>query len=325
VSLIDLILSGQFDESTFDQLQSALGGIQTDLIILSMLFSGKSFMDVINFLSAGNPELYLVILAVEICGPILIDFFQGDWEEGLRALLFLPLSIIESIYHIFTNLDDFFADLMALIDPDDHIQTRRVTITEPHASLGANANWQQTNAPGGSGRHDSGSRSQQMLRSSPTYIQPELWFFGSSAFYKLYYSVSRTLYGGKEVFGYTLNPGKGVYAVEKKYRVKSPYAGDKILVKISAMNTLDVPIVYLSGAGGSNGNLHGGREFEVDGLPDREYTLTIASFSNKPIYGFISVEENNAAQPERADSGGSANYSGGGGSGRSDSKAKVRK
>jgi len=206
--------------------------------------------------------------------------------------------------------------------PRCHIRTLRVTITRAQTNLGEDANWQQTDAPGGGGGRDSGSRSQQWLKSAPISVQPELWFFGSSAFYKLYYNVSRTLCGGKEVFGYTLNPEKGVYAIEKKYRVKSPYAGDKILVKISAMDTLDVPIVYLSGPGGSNGNLHGEREFEVDGFPDREYTLTIASFSNKPIYGFISVEENNGAQPERADSGGSANYSGGGGS---DSKGRVRK
>jgi hypothetical protein len=315
VSLIDLILSGQFDESTFDRIQSELGGIQTDFIILSMLFSGKSFMDVINFLSAGSPELYLVILSVEVCGPVLIDFFQGEWTEGLKALLCLPLSIFESIYHIFTNLDDFLGNLLAALDPDDHIQTRRVTIAEPHASLGADANWQQTDMPpGGGSGHDSGSHSQKQLRSAPVNIQPELWFFGSSAFYKLYYNVSRTLYGGKEVFGYTLNPEKGVYVVEKKYRVKSPYVGDKIRVKISAMDTLDVPIVYLSGLGGANGNLHGEREFEVEGYHDSEYTLTITSFGKKPIYGFISLEENNDAQPERTDSGGSANYSGGSGS-----------
>jgi hypothetical protein len=313
VSLIHEILSGQFDESTFDKIQSSLGGLQSDFFILSMLFSGKSFADVINFLSAGNPEIYLVVLAVEVCGPVLVDFFQGDWEEGFRALLSLPLSIFESVIGIFSHLDDFFADLMAFLDPDDHIQKRTVTIVGDHASLGEDADWVQTNAPGGGGTSASGTPGRKQLRSAPTSIQPELWFFGSGAFYKLFYNVSRELYGGKDVFGYTLKPDKGVYAVEKKYRVKSPYAGDKIRVNISVVNTLDVPFVYLSGPGGANGNFNGEREFEVAGFHDSEYTLTVAYLGSEPIYGFISLEENNDAQPERADSGGSADYSGGGG------------
>jgi hypothetical protein len=135
----------------------------------------------------------------------------------------------------------------------------------------------------------------------PIRIQPQLWF-ASLCLYKLYYNVERTLYGGKEILGFTLDPEKGTSWVTKTYRVKSPYAGEPITVKITTLNTLDVPFVWMSGTGGSNGNPSGERMFEVPGFHDRDYTLTITNLTGRPIYGYISVEENNEAQPWRGGS-----------------------
>lgn len=83
-------------------------------------------------------------------------------------------------------------------------------------------------------------------------------------------------------------------------------------VKISTLDTLDVPIVCVAGPGGSNLNAGGEREFLVAGSPGRQYTLTIGTFDRKPIYGFVSIEENSDPQPYVGLSG-----SGGGGGGSS--------
>jgi len=303
VVILDMIFSGQFDESMLSQLNDSLGKIKTDLIILGMIFSGKSFADVINYLSAGNPEIFLVVMAIEVAGPILMDFLQGNWKEGFKAILFLPLTVLQSFISVFTDLEAFFSKLMACIDPDDHIQTRQVIIRQ-----GGDADWDQRDIPGaGSGAGTEAPPT--MLKSMPIRIQPQLWFASGMTFYKLYYNVERVLCGGKEIFGFTLDPDKGIYSVTKIYRVKSPFVGDPIVVKISTLNTLDVPFVWMSGTGGSNGNPSGERVFEVPGFHDRDYTLTIANLAGRSLYGYISVEENNEAVPWR---GGSPGGSSGG-------------
>lgn len=318
IALVDAIASGNFDESTIERLQDALGGLQTDIIILSMLFSGKSFTEILNFISGGCPELYLIILAIDVCGPILVDFLQGDWREAFRAILFLPATIFRSFINIFKDIESFFSNLMAALDPDDHIQTRRVSISAAPAPLGSDANWDQRNQPAGGGQM-ADQRPPTHLRSAARTIEPELWFFGSSAFYKLFYRVTRVVYGGKDVFGFTLDPQKGISSVQKFYTVKSPYYGDKIKVKISTLDTLDVPIVCVAGAGGSNVNISGEREFLVNVSPGGQYTVTIATFFNKPIYGFVSLEENSDPQPYTGPSGGGGSVpSGGGGGGGGD-------
>jgi hypothetical protein len=325
VVLIDAIISGNFDGSTIQRLQDILGGLQTDIIILTMLFSGKSFGEILNFISGGCPELYLVITAIEVCGPILIDFLQGDWREAFRSILFLPATVFRSFIRIFEDISDFITNLMAAIDPDDHIQTRKVSIRAAPAPLGSDADWDQKNIPvGGAGRAE--DRPPQHLRSAVTTIHPELWFFGSSAFYKLFYKVSRVLYGGKEVFGFTLDPERGIYTAQRFYQVKSPFNA-KIKVKISAMDTLDVPIVCVAGLGGTNINLGGEREFSVDGFPERQYTVTIVAPSERPIWGFVSLEENSDPQPytgPAGSEGGSAGGGSGGGRTRDGQREQVK-
>lgn len=322
VVLIDAIISGNFDESTIQRLQDIVGGLQTDIIILAMLFSGKSFGEILNFISGGCPELYLVITAIEVCGPILIDFLQGDWREAFRAILFLPSTVFRSFIGIFEDLYNFIMSLMAAIDPDDHIQTRKVSISAAPAPLGGDADWDQRNAPGGAGgRHE--GRPPQHMRSALSTIHPELWFFGSSAFYKLFYKVTRVLYGGKEVFGFTLDPERGIYTVQRFYQVKSPYR-DKIRVKISTMDTLDVPIVCVTGAGGSNLNAGGEREFLVDGFPDRQYTVTIGTLHGRPMWGFVSLEENSDPQPYTGPPGSGGGGSSGGGGIRDGQREQIK-
>jgi hypothetical protein len=301
VAIIDMIFSGRFDESMLSQLNDTLGKIKADLIILGMIFSGKSFAEVVNYLSAGNPELFLAMMAIEIGGPILMDFLEGNWKEGFKAILFLPLTVLQSLFSVFTDLDDFFSNLMAFLDPDELIQTRKVTISNTPGNLWAVADWDQRDIPLGGGSSAHAEDNPKQVRSLPTRIQPQLWF-AHLCLYKLHYNAERRLSGGKEIFGFTLDPEKGTYVVIKTYRVKSPYAGDPIKVKITALNTLDVPFVWMSGTGGSNGNLSGERMFEVPGFHDRDYTLMISNLTGRPIYGYISVEENNEAEPWRGSS-----------------------
>jgi len=299
--LVGLLLDGAWDESTFMKIQESLGGIKADLIILSMLLSGKSFTEVLNFLSAGNPELYLIIMAIDVCGPILMDFFEGDWEEGIKSLLLLPFSLIKSLVDIFTDICGFFTNLMKALDPDDHIMTRRVTIKAATENLAADANWDQRDLPGGGGG-DRYPGDRTHLKSMPLFVQPELWFAGADAFYKLYYNVTRTLTGGKDIYSFSLNPENGAYSTSRVYKVKAQAAGEPIKVKIALLEPGDVPFVWMSGLGGQNGNF-GQYEFEVPGFHDKEYTITICAVSSRPVLGFISVEENNDIIPYKNDTG----------------------
>ncbi len=320
--IVDSIFSGQFNESMISQLNNSLGSIKADLILLGMIFSGKSFEEVLGWLSAGNPELFLVMTAIEVCGPILIDFLQGDWQDGFRALLTLPLTVLQSLISVFTDLDDFFNNLIVMLDPDDHIQTRKIIIREATSNLATDADWDQRDIPpaGGYGHSDFPPTHMYSMQLN---IQPQLWFATGLTFYKLYYNVERVLYGGKEVFGFTLDPYRGINVLTKTYKVKSPYNGDPIKVKISTLNTMDMPFVYMSGLGGANGNFSGERTFEVPGFHDRDYTITIVNVTGKPIYGYISVEENNSPQPWKGASSG-ASQSGGSGSSHEDGNRLLK-
>jgi hypothetical protein len=302
--------------SMMNSVENALGGINIGWIALEIIFSGKSVTDVIAGLGGACPEIYIAVLAIKVVGPVLIataeELFSGDFMGALKALLSLPIVLVETVIDLFTDIVEFFENIidifkaiMATADPDDHIQAHSVTIKGSFDDILQDADWGDfICVPLNEARDFHRRKGYGPTPENSSFIehnrvcQPVLTHKSSNAEYKVYYNVKRTLVGGRETFGYTLKSDSSSFKQTRVYKAKSRGRNKKIKVSICALNTEQVPFVWLSkiATGGetasvSNGNLSGGREFYVDALPGAEYELLISWFGDGDIYGYVTLEE----------------------------------
>lgn len=298
-TVLQLFFEGKLSFSSFmNSVQTALGGINVSLVALELIFSGKSITEIISGLGGACPELTIALMAIKVAGPIVIDLFQGDFQDAFKGLLYLPLSIFEYIIDIFRNIVDFFMNLMAIIDPDDHIQSRSITIEASHDQIFQDAPWgdgllraSSSSIPSGCGPNSNNS---SFIRDG-IYVQPWLHFEGADAKYRVYYNVKRTLVGGRETFGYTskVYPDPTWYQT-RTYRAKSSFYSDKIKVSYCVMNADSDPLIQLVEKKGRAGGWNLGateRVFYVDVIPGAEYELKIFNIGKGDLYGYITIEE----------------------------------
>jgi hypothetical protein len=302
--------------SLMNSIQNALGGIDIGWIALEIIFSGKSFTDIITGLGGACPEITIAILAIKVVGPILIEsaeeLFSGDFMGALKTLLSLPVELLNSVIDLFTDIVEFFENIvdlfkaiMATVDPDDHIQAHSVTINGSFDDIKQDADWggficvSLDQADDFRRRKGFGPTTENSSFLEYNRVcQPGLNFQSSNARYMVYYNVKRVLAGGRETFGYTVKSDSDSLLQTRTYKAKSRGRNEKIKVSICALNTEQVPFVWMSkiAAGGetasvSNGNLGGQREFYVDSIPGAEYELLISWFGDGAIYGYVTVEE----------------------------------
>jgi len=293
----------------------AFDGIDVGWIVISLL-SGHSVWEILEALGAGSPELAIILIAIDVVGPALLDFaaelFAGNFLSALVEVLSIPYDILMWIVDLFTDIGEFFQGiyefllaLAAAIDPDDHIQAHTVTIESSFDNIFQDADWglgegnyvqvpvsQAENffAQNGYGPTEANS---SLIRNG-YYWQPALTFedMQTSAEYTVYYNVKRRAIGGRQTFGYTVRSREGEYIQLRTYSTKSE-APVTAKVSIIAMNRQEVPFVWLSGigTGGFGANLSGEREFYIDLLPGQEYELGVSQLRDGFTYGYVTVEE----------------------------------
>jgi len=299
-AVLTLFFEGELSfSSLMETMQMVAGGIDIGMIALELIFSGKSITDIIAGLGGACPEITIALMAIKVAGPIVIDLFQGDFQDAFRGLLYLPLSLFESIIDFFTDIIDFFENLLAIIDPDDHIQTRSITIKGSFDDIFQDASWGDYYSSASVGGIPSGSGptsgNSSLIRGN-RYVQPVLRFEGADAKYRVYYNVKRTLVGGRETFGYTVKASPDpTWSQTRTYFAKSRSYNKKIKVSYCVLNADGDPLIVLSKIGGgvSGTNLGTtGSVFYVDVVPGAEYELTIINlFGKGDLYGYVTLEE----------------------------------
>lgn len=291
---------GRIDfEALMASVQNSLGEVDVSWIILEWLFAEKHLTEIILGISGACPALAALLAGLEVVGPIAVDFLQGDFNEVFKGILMLPAKLVVYIVELFTDIIDFFWDLMAIIDPDDHIETKSIIIRNATEGVVQDARWGDNYSPAGSSGTPRGcgpNSSNSSLMHRGKYIQPELVFEGADAKYRVYYNVKRTLDGGRETLGYTtkVNPDP-TWNQTRSYTAKSSSRGRKIKVSYCVLNSDGDPFIMLSEKRGraSGSNLGVSQNvFYVDAIPGAEYELRITNlFGRSDLYGYITLEE----------------------------------
>ena len=293
-----LFLDGRMSyESFMESVQNEMGGVDIGMIVLQMIFSGESIMEIISGLGIACPGLTTALMAIKVLGPVAIDLFEGDFQDAFEGLIYLPITILEYIFNLFIDIVSFFESLMAIIDPDDHIQGRSVTINGSVDNIFEDAQWGDKYVgithltPSGHGPKDSNSD----LKLGGRYVQPYLVFKGAGAEYQAYYNVKRTLVGGRETFGFTTGGGTdNNYIQTRTYKSKSHSRRQKIKVSYCTLNNDGSPLITLTEKNGRASGTNLGMsepEFYVNSIPGAEYELTIIDLFGKELYGYITLEE----------------------------------
>ncbi|MBN1184613.1 MAG: hypothetical protein JXB49_20130 [Bacteroidales bacterium] len=294
--VLQLFFEGKISFSSFmESVQTVMGGVDIGMIAMQLIFSGESITEIISGLGGACPEITAVLLAIKVAGPIVIDLFEGDFQDAFKGLLYLPLTLFEFIWDLFTDFVHFFENLMAIIDPDDLIQNRSITIEGSFDNIFEDAPWGDYYSnynklvPSGCGPKSSNSS----LIKEERYVQPSLLFMGADAEYHAYYNVKRTLVGGRETFGYTTRVSPDpTYMQTRTYKVKSRTRAKKIKVSYCTLNNNGTPLIFLYGKGATGTNLNtSNNEFYVDIIPGAEYELKIINIHNKDLYGYVTIEE----------------------------------
>jgi hypothetical protein len=303
-AVLQLFFEGQISfSSLMDAVQTVMGGVDIGMIALQLIFSGESITTIITGLGGACPEITIALIAIKVAGPIAIDFFQGDFEDAFEGLLYLPLKLFEFFKDLFTDIVGFFEDIMAIIDPDDHIQTRSVTIKGSFDNIYQDARWGDdysgayvSGMPSGCGPNSNNSS----IMWREFYLQPFLRFEGADAKYRAYYNVKRTLVGGRETFGFTTRHMPHPTSVQvRTYTAKSSTSRTKLKVSYCTLNTDEIPFIMVSKKIGgvvveswTNG-VYSEPEFYVDFEPGAEYEITIINFlpGVGDLYGYVTFEE----------------------------------
>ena len=287
-------------EALMSSVQNSLGEVDMSWIILEWLFAGKSLAQIIVGLSGTCPPLATVLAGLEVVGPIIVDLLQGDFNDVFKGILMLPVTLVKYIVELFTDIIGFFWDLMAIVDPDDHIQTRSIIIKSSTDNAILDARWGDNYSPAGSGGTPSGcgpKSSNSSFIMGGRYVQPYLSFEGADAKYSVYYNVRRILVGGRETFGYTskVYPDPTWNLADRTYKVKTRSRNKQIKVSYCVMNANGNPLIVLSEKRGraSGSNLGASeRVFYVDAIPGGEYEMRITNlFGRGDLYGYITLEE----------------------------------
>jgi len=293
-----LFLNGRISyESFMESVQNEMGGVDIGMIVLQMIFSGESIMEIISGLGIACPGLTAALMAIKVVGPIAINLFQGDFQDAFEGLIYLPVTILEYIFNLFIDIVSFFESLMAIIDPDDHIQGRSVTINGSVDNVFEDAQWGDKYVgithltPRGHGPRDGNSD----LKLMGKYVQPYLVFKGADAEYHAYYNVMRTLVGGRETFGFTTGTStNNNYIQTRTYKSKSHSRRQKIKVSYCTLNNDGSPLITLMEKNGRASGTNLGMsepEFYVNSIPGAEYELTIIDLFGKDLYGYVTIEE----------------------------------
>ena len=307
---VKLFFDGELDfAGLMTTVEDVLGGIDVSWLVFQLIFSGESITEIVQGMGGACPELTIALMAIKVLGPVAIDLFEGDFGEAFAGLVSLPVECIMYVVNLVTDLVRTVEIILAIVDPDDLIGQKSITIEGAHDDVFQDADWwlrprghvwfPVDKAQAFRDEHGYGPTAENCsLIKNNFYWVPALKFEGDDARYYAYYLVKRTLAGGSETFGYTIEDGPGSFMETRTYTAKSPRPGGKIRVSICALNTEQVPFVWLSriSKGGergsvSNNNLNGGREFYVDSYPGYDYELGISWFGDGAMYGYVTLEE----------------------------------
>jgi hypothetical protein len=295
---LQLFFNEKISFSSFmESVQTAMGGVDISMIALQLIFSGESVAEIISGLGGVCPEITAALIAIKVVGPIVIDLFEGDFQDAFKGLLYLPVTLFEYIFNLLTDIVSFFENLMAICDPDDNIQNRSITIEASFDNIFRDAPWGDDYSdispltPRGCGPRNGNS---SLIRDGK-YIQPYLIFEGADAEYHAYYNVLRTLVGGRETFGFTTsaNPDN-TFVQTRTYKSKSHSNAQIIKVSYCTLNNNGNPLIVLTE---KNGRASGSNigvstdEFYVNSVPGGEYELSIISLLGKDLYGYVTLEE----------------------------------
>ncbi len=284
-------------ESFMESVQNEMGGVDIGMIVLQMIFSGESLVEIISGLGIACPGIAEVLIAIKVVGPVVIDLLKGDFQDALKGLIYLPITLFEYIFDLFTNIVGFFESLMTVIDPDDHIQGRSITIKGSFDNIFEDAQWgdKYTGITHLTPRGHGPRKGNSDLKLAGRYVQPYLIFKGADAEYHAYYNVKRTIVGGRETFGFTTgaDPAR-TYIQTRTYTSKSHSREQRIKVSYCTLNKNGSLLINLTEKNGRAGgsNLETSEpEFYVNSIPGAEYELTIIDLFGKDLTGYVTLEE----------------------------------
>ncbi|HDZ40176.1 MAG TPA: hypothetical protein ENH59_00630 [Bacteroidetes bacterium] len=284
-------------ESFMESVQNVMGGVDIGMIVLQMIFSGESLLEIAALLGGACPGLAEMIHVIRVLGPVAIDLLEGDFQDALKGLIYLPITLFEYIFDLFTNIVGFFENLMTVIDPDDHIQGRSITIKGSFDNIFEDAQWgdKYTGITHLTPRGHGPRKGNSDLKLAGRYVQPYLIFKGADAEYHAYYNVKRTIVGGRETFGFTTgaDPAR-TYIQTRTYTSKSHSREQRIKVSYCTLNKNGSLLINLTEKNGRAGGSNLGTpepEFYVNSIPGAEYELTIIDLFGKDLNGYVTLEE----------------------------------
>lgn len=281
-------------ESFMESVQNEMGEVDIGMIVLQMIFSGESLFEIISVLGLTSPGVGELLIAIKVLGPIAIDLFEGDFQDVLRGLAYLPITLFEYIFDLLTDIVSFFEGLMEIADPDDNIQNRSITIASSFDDIFEDAQWGDDYSgitsltPRGRGPKSGNS---DLIRNG-RYVQPYLIFKGEDAEYRAYYNVKRTIVGGRETYGFTTGTDPARPNIQTRtYKSKSHSRNQRIKVTYCNLNKNESVLINLTeknGRAGDSNLFKSEPEFYVNSIPEAEYELTIIG---KDVYGYVTLEE----------------------------------
>lgn len=284
----------------------AYGGIDVSWVLL-MLLLGDFEQVAAYFEGLACPEVMLTIIAIQVAGPIVVDLFEGDFQDAFKELLCLPISIFKLVIGFFTDIVNLVEAVLAALFPDDFIYTQVINIRgEYHEDIFQDGDWGPL--PGNYGgypadkaeafykKHGYGPTDENSsMKKNNIFWQPTLIFKNRDTEYQAMYNVKRRRVGGRETFGYSVKANPHDYQQKIRYKTKIDIRHKKIRVLISALNRADaVPAVTIRNISGhppvSEHNIPNRREFYIEAIPGAEYEMVIFTLT-EDFYGYVTLEE----------------------------------
>jgi len=348
-SLIDALVGTDLSFASFENLLHNLfagRAIDPTWYVLYFMFNGGDLLETLALIGGGSTVVGWILLGFAVVGPTLSDLLgglhSGDFGQALvsffKILTVVPL-IVDFFMTVLKSVLGFFEWCLSIIDPDDHIGSKRILVERVSTDWQYDAqDGEWTKAKLGGAVDVKGAeavfartgygptRENSSLISGAQYWIPMINFQRWTTYrppgaspttrvtteYRAFYEVFREVAGGRTTLGYYL-PDEGWAYKEVPYKGKSSPAAwwDNIIqLQVMSINTVEFPLVCIreNSTGRSACNACGETVIEMPVVPGASYTIQLLKMPGGEMGGYITIYEGPRIRvncPERT-SGGAA-------------------
>lgn len=318
MQLLDQIFTGNLSLADFQRMLFNLysgRAFDASWYLIYFLFSGGDLMQTLAMIGGGSTVVGAVLLGLAIVGPAFSDmvsaFSSGDVNTGLvnlfKIITVVPL-LVDFFGTIIRSLINLFNMIMALIDPDDHLGQKTITIQQTSASWrndAAEGAWQSRDFVGMpvnqadayfARRGYGPTRLNNSLIENNLFWVPCFTIKGGDAEYIVYYEVFREKAGGRTTFGFYFPDQPRYNAKNFRYQSKSSAGAwwqNILRVSVMSLNTEEMPLVFITDkkTGRTYTSLDSGNVFEFEVSQGAEYDIWVMKLSGGEMAGYLSIYE----------------------------------